>query len=241
MNPQIWWHLTRATGIVAWALAVGSVLWGVALSTRALGAKPRAPWLLDLHRFLGAATVAFVALHLGALVADSYVHFGAADLVVPFATDWKPLAVALGIVAFWLLLVVEVTSLARARLPKRVWRAVHLTSYAVAALSTAHLLAAGTDAGNPVLRVVALAWVPVTAFFLVYRWLAPRRAANRIPAGVRDRSRAAALQPPPPGAPAPAPPAPPAHAAPAPAARAPTARMPADRAPTAPAPAPARS
>lgn len=196
MNPQIWWHLTRATGIVAWALAVGSVLWGVALSTRALGAKPRAPWLLDLHRFLGAATVAFVALHLGALVADSYVHFGAADLVVPFATDWKPLAVALGIVAFWLLLVVEVTSLARSRLPKRAWRAVHLSSYAVAVLSTAHLLAAGTDATNPVLRVVAVVWVPVTAFFLVYRWLAPRRAANRIPAGVRDRGAARDPSPP---------------------------------------------
>ena len=45
------------------ALAAASVLWGMALSTRALGARPKAPWLLDLHRFLGGMTVLFVGAH----------------------------------------------------------------------------------------------------------------------------------------------------------------------------------
>jgi DMSO/TMAO reductase YedYZ heme-binding membrane subunit len=181
LDPQVWWHLARATGIVAWALGVTSVLWGVALATRALGKVPRAPWLLDLHRFLGGATVLFVVLHVGAVVADSYVHFGVADVLVPFASDWEPGAVASGVIALWLLLAVEVTSLLRQRLPKRAWRAVHLFSYLVAVLTTAHLLMAGTDAGNPIFQVVAFAWVPVTGFFLVYRWVGPRRAARVLP------------------------------------------------------------
>ena len=50
---KVWWYVSRASGVVAWLLAAMAVLWGLALSTRALGAKPRAPWLLDLHRFIG--------------------------------------------------------------------------------------------------------------------------------------------------------------------------------------------
>lgn len=199
MDTQVWWYLTRATGIVAWALGVASVLWGVALATRAMGNKPRAPWLLDLHRFLGGATVLFVGLHIVALVADSYVHFGVADVLVPMVSDWKPGALAWGIVAMWLLLAIELTSLAMRRLPKRLWRGVHLTAYAVAVLTTIHLLTAGTDATNPVLRVAAFAWVPVTVFFLLYRWLAPARRRAGAAARIPVRPPAA------PGTPAPAP------------------------------------
>ena len=74
----------------------------------------------------------FLAVHLGALVADSYVHFGVADLLVPFASSWKSGAVAWGVVAFWFLIAVEVSSLMMRRLPRRTWRAIHLTSYLAA-------------------------------------------------------------------------------------------------------------
>jgi hypothetical protein len=96
MNEQLWWYLSRASGLVAWGLAMTSVVWGTALATRALGGRPKAPWLLDLHRHLGGLTVAFVGLHLGALAADSYVHFGWADLFVPWASSWRSTAVAWG-------------------------------------------------------------------------------------------------------------------------------------------------
>ena len=119
MNPQVWWYLTRASGIVAWLMLTASVIWGVVLSTKAFPEHRRPAWLLDLHRWLGGLAVSFTAIHLGALVADSYVHFGLADLLVPYASSWQPGAVALGVVALWLLLAVEVTSLAMKRLPRR--------------------------------------------------------------------------------------------------------------------------
>ena len=182
MNPQLWWYVARAAGIVAWALALTSVLWGVALATRALGNRPRAPWLLDLHRHLGGLTVLFVGVHLGALVADNFVHFGVADLLVPFASGWKTGAVAWGVIAFWLLLGIEVTSLLMRRLPKVWWRRIHLTSYAVAVLTTVHLFTAGTDATNVALRWVTVGAGALTAFFLLYRSLGPAKAARVIPA-----------------------------------------------------------
>ena len=109
MNPQLWWYVARATGIVAWALLAASVIWGLLLSTRLARGRPTPAWLLDLHRFLGGSAVAFTALHLVGLVADNYVDFGLVDLLLPYASGWKPGPVALGIVSVYLLAVVEVT------------------------------------------------------------------------------------------------------------------------------------
>jgi hypothetical protein len=160
MNVQLTWYAARAAGIVAWALAAASVLWGLALSTRALGAKPRPSWLFDLHRFLGGAAVIFTGLHVSAILLDSYVHFGLVEVLVPLTGSWHPVAVAWGIVSLYLLLAVELTSLARRHLSKRLWRRVHLGSFALFLFSTIHGLTAGTDRGSP---VVVGAMVAVSA------------------------------------------------------------------------------
>lgn len=178
LNPQTWWYVSRASGFVSWALAVGAVLLGLALATRALGSNPRPAWLLDLHRFVGGLTAFFIALHIGALVADSYVRFTFADIVVPFASPYQRLPVAWGVLAMWLLLAVEVTSLMMKRLPKRTWRRIHLTSYLAAALATLHGFTAGTDAGNPVYVWASVGSVAAVAFFLVYRLLLPKRRSR---------------------------------------------------------------
>jgi DMSO/TMAO reductase YedYZ heme-binding membrane subunit len=175
VSPQFWWYVTRASGIVAWLMLTASVIWGVILSTKAFPEQRRPAWLLDLHRWLGGLTVSFVAIHLIALVADSYVHFTLIDLAVPFASDWKPGAVALGVIATWLLVAVEVTSLAMRRLPKRVWRAIHLSSYAVFWLASIHAALAGTDRAQRLYQVTAAASIIAVAWALMYR-LANRRS-----------------------------------------------------------------
>lgn len=178
MSPKLWWYTARATGIVAWAVAAASVLWGLALSTRSARGWARPAWVLDLHRFLGALTLTMVGAHLGALVADNFVHFGAADLLVPGASSWKTGPVAIGIVAFWLLVVVEVTSLVRSRLPHRLWAGIHLSSLLAYVLATIHYLQAGTERTNPALLFTVEAVSALVLFFTVLRILLPRRAAR---------------------------------------------------------------
>jgi DMSO/TMAO reductase YedYZ heme-binding membrane subunit len=175
---KVWWYVSRSSGIVAWGLSALAVLWGLALSTRALGRKPPAPWLLDVHRFLGALTVAFVLVHLVGLFLDPWAGFTVSELLVPMASSWKPVAVAWGIVAFYLLLAVEITSLVKNRLPQRLWRGVHLSSYAMYAAATAHLLLSGTDRHNPVLRTAIVVTVGAVVFFTMYRLIGPGRAAS---------------------------------------------------------------
>lgn len=176
MNSQITWYAARASGIVAWALAAGSVVWGLALSTHALGRKARPAWLFDLHRFLGGLALLFTGIHVVAILADTYVHFSLVNVLVPFTGSWHPVAVAWGIVAFYLLLAVELTSLARAHISKRLWRRVHFAGFALFAASTVHALSAGTDTGSPAFRVaVVVACGVVAALTALRAWRWPRR------------------------------------------------------------------
>jgi predicted ferric reductase len=152
MNKQLWWYIARSGGIVSWALLAGSVLWGLALSTKVLRGRPRPNWILDLHRFLGGLALLFTGIHVVALIFDSYVHFGLAEVLVPFASSWHPVAVAWGVIALYLLIAVELTSLARKRISKRTWRLTHYLSFPLFLLTTVHALSAGTDRSTLLLR-----------------------------------------------------------------------------------------
>jgi hypothetical protein len=121
------------------------------LSTRVLGRRVTLPKLLDLHRFLGGLSVVFVLLHMFGLWLDNSVHFGPVELLVPMASEWEPGAVAWGVVAFYLLVAVEITSLLRSSIGENIWRNVHYGGFAVFLFGTIHGLKAGTDVDNPLI------------------------------------------------------------------------------------------
>lgn len=178
MSPQFWWYLTRASGIVAWLMLTATVIWGILVSTKAFPHQRQPIWLLSLHRWLAGLTLWFLAIHLVSLVADSYVSFGVADLLVPFASEWRPGAVAFGVVGMWLLVAVQVTSWAMRRLPRRFWRIVHLSSYLAFWLTSLHAAYAGTDRSTTLYQVSAVASILAVAWALMYR-VADRRAVRR--------------------------------------------------------------
>jgi predicted ferric reductase len=156
MASHFWWYTARAGGLVAWGLVVASCVWGLLLALRVGGRRPGPAWHLSLHRYLSGLAIAFLGVHVAAILADSFVHFTLADTLIPFASSWHPLAVAWGIVAMYLLVAVEFTSLFRQMLSNAVWRGIHLTSYVVLVVSTIHLLTAGTDARDLLPETVAI-------------------------------------------------------------------------------------
>lgn len=193
MNQHLWWYVARSSGIVAWALVTASVGFGLWVSLRLTRRRPRPAWVLDVHRFLGALSVVFVGVHLAGLAADSFVDFGPSDLLVPFASSWKPGALAWGIVGMYLLVAIEVTSLVMRRLPRRLWHTVHLTSYGLFVMATVHMFTAGTDRANPVLQWAALAAGGVVGFLTAARILGGR--GTRVARGVAADAAASVALP----------------------------------------------
>ena len=194
MSGQFPWYVARSAGLVAWALMAASVLWGLALSTKILGPKVRPNWILDLHRWLGGLALTFTGIHVVSLLFDTYVHFGPVSVLVPFATDWHPAAVAWGIVSCYMLLAVELTSLLRSRLPKSLWRRTHVLSFGLFVTSTVHGLTAGTDTGPLMLRVGVLLTAALFAGLTTARLVEaatppPPRTSAHPPGLSRSRSR----------------------------------------------------
>jgi hypothetical protein len=100
------WIVARAAGLVAFALLTLSTWLGLAMSTRILGPR-RQKVLLGWHRTLVWTGLSMVALHVGALLLDPVLHLGLPAVLVPFAAKWHAGAVAMGVVAGWLSLMLR--------------------------------------------------------------------------------------------------------------------------------------
>lgn len=195
MTSHLWWYAARSGGFVAWGLLAASVVWGLMLSTKMRPGQVRPNWLLDLHRFLGGLAVVFTGIHVASIVADTYTHFGVADVLVPFASSWKPGAVAWGIVGMYFLAAVELTSLLKKRLPKRVWHGIHLLSFPLYITATLHLLLSGTDSSNPLtIGVVTLVTGAIGGLTGWRIATARQKGPSRVPANATAAARAAAAR-----------------------------------------------
>ncbi len=189
MNEQIYWYLARSSGIVAWVLVTLATLWGVFLSTGILQNHRRPAWLLSLHRWLGGLSVVFTGIHLAGLMLDSFVEFSWADLLVPFASEWRPVPVALGVLGLYLLVAVEGTSLLMKKMPKRLWKGIHMTSFALFWMVSIHAALSGADTTATWYRVTSLAMIGAVLLVALYRFAVGHRrgaAGRRAPAPVLD-------------------------------------------------------
>lgn len=176
---QVWWYTSRAAGIMSWVLLSAAVISGMVMSTRDSRRLP-AGWPVDLHRLFSTLSLTFLLIHMVALIPDNFVEFGVAELLVPFASTWRPWAVAWGVVALWLVVAVEVSSLLRKRIPNRLWRTIHYASFLVWLSSTIHLFMAGTDVSSMPFRVAQVLMIGAVVTLFLRRLLIARvRSARR--------------------------------------------------------------
>ncbi|MBX3098634.1 MAG: 2Fe-2S iron-sulfur cluster binding domain-containing protein [Salinibacterium sp.] len=194
-DPHIWWYVTRASAVIAWVLMTLSVVWGILLSTRIFRHSDNPGWLQDLHKYLGGASLVMVGLHMVSLMLDGWLSFTLPEVLVPFATDYRALPVALGILSFYVLLTVQLTSLFIAKLPRKAWKGIHYASYATLVLVAFHAGLSGTDVGQSWYGMVSIALVMVALVAVLVRMLASRKRETpqpvaSMPAGGSRAARA---------------------------------------------------
>ncbi|MEZ4220405.1 MAG: ferric reductase-like transmembrane domain-containing protein [Polyangiaceae bacterium] len=169
------WITSRAAGVTAFLALSLDVAFGLFISTRAADRLiPRAR-VVEVHQWLSVVALATTAIHAGALLGDRFVRFDVLDLLVPFLSTYRPLAVALGVVAAYGLLVVHLSFSWRKRIGAKVWRSLHYASFGAYAAALIHGVAAGTDARA--LSGVYLASAGVVGALVAYRLAAARRGA----------------------------------------------------------------
>ncbi|HEY6461833.1 MAG TPA: ferric reductase-like transmembrane domain-containing protein, partial [Polyangiaceae bacterium] len=168
-NAKTLWYLTRGTGAVALLLLTLGVVLGVTSSTRwQTRLLPR--FLVSaLHRNITLLAVAFVAVHVVTTVFDPFAPIGYRDAFVPFLSPYRPIWLGLGAVAFDLLLALIATSLLRARIGLRAWRAVHWLAYASWPVALVHSYGTGSDARAGWLGALAVVCTLAVALAVLWR------------------------------------------------------------------------
>ncbi|MDQ1603935.1 MAG: methionine sulfoxide reductase heme-binding subunit [Actinomycetota bacterium] len=163
------WYLGRGTGVVSLVLLTLVVALGIATrSGRPLPGLPRFA-VAAVHRNAGLLAVVLLVLHVGTLLLDPVAQLRLLDLVLPFVGSYRPLWLGLGTLGLDMMVALIVTSLLRARIGVRAWRAVHWLAYAAWPVALLHSLGTGTDAGTPWLRAIAAGCLALVAAAVAWR------------------------------------------------------------------------
>jgi methionine sulfoxide reductase heme-binding subunit len=184
------WIILRAAGIGAYLSLFLSVAWGLIGTTALFGKKVPRATAVTIHQFLSTAAIVLLAVHLGGLLIDSFMPFGLLDVLLPFHTTFHPVAVTLGVLAMYAIIVVLMSSWFRKRVGAVLWRRLHLLAAPAFGLSMVHGIFAGTDAARPWMWGIYVATGLIVLFLVVVRGLTAdfRPARHQVPAGARPRA-----------------------------------------------------
>jgi methionine sulfoxide reductase heme-binding subunit len=169
------WYLTRGTGAATLVLLTLTVVLGI-VNVRRWAPRGLQRFVVDdLHRTLGLLVVVLLGIHVATSVLSSYVAISPIDALVPFVGSYRPFWLGLGALALDLLAALIVTSLLRARIGLRAWRAVHWAAYACWPVAVIHGIGMGTDASGWLLWLT-IGCVTLVGLAVSARFASPKEA-----------------------------------------------------------------
>ncbi|MGW8225201.1 MAG: hypothetical protein ACWGOY_05685 [Anaerolineales bacterium] len=169
-SDQSMWYLTRAAGMIAYLLLWLSTVWGLVIPSKLFGEVLSGDFTFDFHKFISLLSLGFLGLHIVVLTADKYLPFSVAQLLVPFLSPYRPVWVGIGIMSFYLILLVTVTFYLRKQIGMKTFRLIHYTSLAAYLGAVVHALLSGADSSLPAVIFLYISTVAVVIFLTVY-WL----------------------------------------------------------------------
>lgn len=185
-----YWYIARAGGIIAYLLLWLATCWGIMMSSKFIKGLVDVPVAFALHQFLPILGVVFAAVHAMVLLGDEYINFSLWELLIPFASPYRPVWTGLGVLSFYLFIVLIASFSVRKRIGQRTWRTLHYTSYLGFCIVLLHGLMAGSDSQLPVVRTMYLVTGAVAVFLLLYRLLAHAPSARRTPVSRQSAAEA---------------------------------------------------
>ncbi len=148
VGVKSYWFISRSSGLVAYLLITAGVLWGLVQSGGLFRRRVTPLLALGMHSFLNWLGLGMAALHGLILIGDGYININLARVLTPFLAEYRPIPVGLGIISFYLMLLLTLSFYARGYLGQRFFRILHYASFGIFLLVTAHGIFAGTDTGT---------------------------------------------------------------------------------------------
>jgi predicted ferric reductase len=195
-SVQIWWYVTRASGIIAYLLLWFSTILGLAVTSKYLDGMLDRLFTYDFHEFISLLSVGFTLVHVIVLMLDQFMPYSLTQILVPFISPYRPFWVGVGVIAFYIILLVTITFYLRNKIGTRAFRTIHVVSLAGYLGVTLHGYYSGTDTALPSMQILykvsGLAVLFLTIYWLVTLGL--RNAEKRKQAAAAVVAAASAAQ-----------------------------------------------
>ena len=186
------WYISRAAGLSAYLMLFLNVVLGLAVNTRIMDALVARWRSFDLHEFTALLAMGLLAIHGLSLLGDQYIGFTLPQILLPFNLPYRPFWTAMGILAFWMMVVITASSYIRKQLGYKTWRAIHYLSFGAFLMGLAHGVMAGTDSTMPWAQGLYLSTGTIVLLLTIRRFSgakAKKKAPVRV-AAQRSASRA---------------------------------------------------
>ena len=83
------WYITRASGILSYLLLWLSTIWGLAISSIIIDRLLHRSFMFDFHQVISLLALGFLGLHVFILLADQYLPYSLAQILVPFLSPYR--------------------------------------------------------------------------------------------------------------------------------------------------------
>ena len=187
-SVQVWWYVTRASGLTGYFLIWLSMIWGFAIPSKIFQPILEGIFSYDFHEHISLLGLGFIVLHVFVLLFDKFLPFNIIQILIPFTDTYRPLWVGIGIISFYLLLLVTFTFYLRQQIGAQAFRSIHLLSLVGYLGATLHGLFAGTDSALPIARILYVGTFLTVIFFTAY-WLIMRFFGKEAHATVKLQDR----------------------------------------------------
>ena len=169
-NTHTTWYITRAAGWVAYFLLWFSMVWGLAIPTKFFERFLSPSFAVDFHEYISLLSIGFIILHVSVLMIDQYLPFSLVQILVPFISPYRPLWVGLGVLGFYLTLLVTITFYLRKKIGQKKFKAIHTLSLIAYLGVVMHAFFAGSDSSLGAVQIIYLSTFIVVVFLTSY-WL----------------------------------------------------------------------
>jgi predicted ferric reductase len=194
-STQIWWFVTRSAGIIAYLLLWFSTVWGLAVPSKLLSPLLEQTFTFDFHEFISLLAIGFTLLHVFVLLIDRFLPYTLTQILIPFLSPYRPFWVGLGVISFYISLLVTVTFYLRSKIGSKTFRSIHVLSLLGYLGVTLHGLYAGTDSPLVGMQLLyhgtALVVIFLTVYWLGLKYMQARESKEQASRGRLHRPRQA--------------------------------------------------
>lgn len=144
------WYISRAAGLLAFALLYVSIFLGLTLRIPLLRKIFAPVHSMKIHCWISFQATVLAFLHGGVLLFDKFLKLSLVDLFVPLASSYETVFLSLGIFSFYFMLILVATSYGRKHISQKLWRVTHFINIILYVIVLVHIFAMGTDLKNPI-------------------------------------------------------------------------------------------